>query len=118
VKSSMRSYLDFEKPVAELEAKADELRSVAESSGSPALAKEIEALEEFRFAVLCQFAVGEEITKEKLREVLAKPITVPAPVQELHRQTLARFVAAKGSTPSAEERRRIEASVYAVYSVI
>ncbi|MHB2169396.1 acetyl-CoA carboxylase carboxyltransferase subunit alpha [Alsobacter sp. R-9] len=41
----MRSYLDFEKPVAELEAKADELRSVAESSGSPALAKEIEALE-------------------------------------------------------------------------
>jgi acetyl-CoA carboxylase carboxyl transferase subunit alpha len=41
----MRSYLDFEKPVAELEAKADELRSVAESSGSPALMKEIEALE-------------------------------------------------------------------------
>jgi acetyl-CoA carboxylase carboxyl transferase subunit alpha len=41
----MRSYLDFEKPVAELEAKADELRSVAESSGSPALAKEIEQLE-------------------------------------------------------------------------
>ncbi|MCZ8108756.1 MAG: acetyl-CoA carboxylase carboxyltransferase subunit alpha [Burkholderiales bacterium] len=41
----MRSYLDFEKPVAELEAKADELRAVAESSGSPALAKEIEALE-------------------------------------------------------------------------
>ncbi|WP_196240216.1 acetyl-CoA carboxylase carboxyltransferase subunit alpha [Alsobacter soli] len=41
----MRSYLDFEKPVAELEAKADELRGVAESSGSPALAKEIEQLE-------------------------------------------------------------------------
>jgi hypothetical protein len=41
----MRSYLDFEKPVAELEAKADELRGVAETSGSPALAKEIEALD-------------------------------------------------------------------------
>jgi acetyl-CoA carboxylase carboxyl transferase subunit alpha len=41
----MRSYLDFEKPVAELEAKADELRGVAETSGSPALAKEIETLE-------------------------------------------------------------------------
>ena len=41
----MRSYLDFEKPVAELEAKADELRVVAESSGSAALAKEIEQLE-------------------------------------------------------------------------
>jgi acetyl-CoA carboxylase carboxyl transferase subunit alpha len=41
----MRSYMDFEKPVAELEAKADELRGVAETSGSPALAKEIETLE-------------------------------------------------------------------------
>ncbi|MCP8940667.1 acetyl-CoA carboxylase carboxyltransferase subunit alpha [Alsobacter sp. SYSU M60028] len=41
----MRSYLDFEKPVAELEAKADELRAVAESSGSAALTKEIEALD-------------------------------------------------------------------------
>jgi acetyl-CoA carboxylase carboxyl transferase subunit alpha len=41
----MRSYLDFEKPVAELEAKADELRAVAESNESPALVKEIEALE-------------------------------------------------------------------------
>jgi acetyl-CoA carboxylase carboxyl transferase subunit alpha len=41
----MRSYLDFEKPVAELEAKADELRGVAETSGSPALAKEIEQLD-------------------------------------------------------------------------
>ncbi|MFO1151461.1 MAG: acetyl-CoA carboxylase carboxyltransferase subunit alpha [Alsobacter sp.] len=40
----MRSYLDFEKPVAELEAKADELQGVAESSGSAALAKEIEGL--------------------------------------------------------------------------
>jgi acetyl-CoA carboxylase carboxyl transferase subunit alpha len=40
----MRSYLDFEKPVAELEAKADELQAVAESSGSAALSKEIETL--------------------------------------------------------------------------
>jgi acetyl-CoA carboxylase carboxyl transferase subunit alpha len=40
----MRSYLDFEKPVAELEAKADELQVVAESSGSAALSKEIEGL--------------------------------------------------------------------------
>jgi acetyl-CoA carboxylase carboxyl transferase subunit alpha len=41
----MRSYLDFEKPVAELEAKADELREIAERNGSPALRKEIEQLE-------------------------------------------------------------------------
>ena len=41
----MRSYLDFEKPVAELAAKADELREIAERNGSPALRKEIEQLE-------------------------------------------------------------------------
>jgi acetyl-CoA carboxylase carboxyl transferase subunit alpha len=41
----MRSYLDFEKPVAELEAKADELREVAERNSSAALTKEIEQLE-------------------------------------------------------------------------
>jgi hypothetical protein len=43
---------------------------------------------------------------------------VPAPIQALHKETLAKFIAAKGTTPLAEERRRIEASVYAVYSVL
>jgi acetyl-CoA carboxylase carboxyl transferase subunit alpha len=42
----MRSYLDFEKPVAELEAKADELRGVAESSDSAALRDEIARIEQ------------------------------------------------------------------------
>lgn len=41
----MRSYLDFEKPVAEIEAKADELRAVAASSDSAALAEEIAKLQ-------------------------------------------------------------------------
>jgi acetyl-CoA carboxylase carboxyl transferase subunit alpha len=41
----MRSYLDFEKPVAEIEARADELRGVAQSSGSAALADEIAKLQ-------------------------------------------------------------------------
>ncbi len=42
----MRSYLDFEKPVAELEAKADELRTVAEETDSPAIRDEIAKLEQ------------------------------------------------------------------------
>ncbi len=42
----MRSYLDFEKPVAELEAKADELRPLASETDSPAIRDEIAKLEQ------------------------------------------------------------------------
>ncbi|MEA2991871.1 MAG: acetyl-CoA carboxylase carboxyl transferase subunit alpha [Alphaproteobacteria bacterium] len=41
----MRSYLDFEKPVAELDAKADELRAVEASGESTAVAEEVARLE-------------------------------------------------------------------------
>ena len=41
----MRSYLDFEKPVAELEAKVEELRAVAESGSAVSVGDEINRLE-------------------------------------------------------------------------
>jgi len=41
----MRSYLDFEKPVAELEARIDELRALAETGDSAAISEEIGRLE-------------------------------------------------------------------------
>ncbi|HEY5794949.1 MAG TPA: acetyl-CoA carboxylase carboxyl transferase subunit alpha, partial [Bosea sp. (in: a-proteobacteria)] len=41
----MRSYLDFEKPVAELEAKADELRALDAKGDGYALSDEIDRLE-------------------------------------------------------------------------
>src|SRR5471032_288556 len=41
----MRSYLDFEKPVAELEAKVEELRAMAESGSAVAVGEEINRLE-------------------------------------------------------------------------
>ena len=41
----MRSYLDFEKPVAELDAKVDELRSVQPEGDSQAVAEEISRIE-------------------------------------------------------------------------
>ncbi|WP_448950429.1 acetyl-CoA carboxylase carboxyltransferase subunit alpha [Labrys neptuniae] len=41
----MRSYLDFEKPVAELEAKVEELRAMAESGDAVAIGDEIQRLE-------------------------------------------------------------------------
>jgi acetyl-CoA carboxylase carboxyl transferase subunit alpha len=43
--SFMRSYLDFEKPVAELDAKADELRAVQPEGESSAVAEEISRIE-------------------------------------------------------------------------
>ena len=41
----MRSYLDFEKPVAELEAKVEELRAMGESSDAVAIGEEIARIE-------------------------------------------------------------------------
>ena len=41
----MRSYLDFEKPVAELEAKVEELRAMGESGDAVAVSEEISRLE-------------------------------------------------------------------------
>jgi acetyl-CoA carboxylase carboxyl transferase subunit alpha len=41
----MRSYLDFEKPIAELEAKIDELRALSDSGDSSAIGEEIARLE-------------------------------------------------------------------------
>ncbi len=41
----MRSYLDFEKPVAEIEAKVDELRAIAEANGSDSVRDEAARLQ-------------------------------------------------------------------------
>ena len=41
----MRTYLSFETPVADVEARLDEMRAVAEKGDSPALAEEISKLE-------------------------------------------------------------------------
>ena len=41
----MRSYLDFEKPVAELEAKVEELRAMGETGDAVAIGEEIDRLE-------------------------------------------------------------------------
>ena len=41
----MRSYLDFEKPVAEIEAKVDELRALETSDSAAAIGEEIGRLE-------------------------------------------------------------------------
>ena len=41
----MRSYLSFETPVAEIDARVDELRALAEKSDSPVLNEEVAKLE-------------------------------------------------------------------------
>jgi acetyl-CoA carboxylase carboxyl transferase subunit alpha len=48
----MRSYLDFEKPVAELEAKVEELRALAETGDAVAIGDEISRLEAKAHAAL------------------------------------------------------------------
>jgi acetyl-CoA carboxylase carboxyl transferase subunit alpha len=54
----MRSYLDFEKPVAELEAKVDELRALVDADTSPAISEEIARLEEKAADALADLYAG------------------------------------------------------------
>jgi acetyl-CoA carboxylase carboxyl transferase subunit alpha len=54
----MRSYLDFEKPVAELEAKADELRVVAAETDSAAIREEIRKIEQRAQQMLAEIYRG------------------------------------------------------------
>ena len=48
----MRTYLDFEKPVAEVEAKIEELRAVGDPADSQAISEEISRLEEVLMPLL------------------------------------------------------------------
>jgi acetyl-CoA carboxylase carboxyl transferase subunit alpha len=54
----MRSYLDFEKPVAELEAKVEELRALQETGNAVAIGEEIARLEAKATAALDELYAG------------------------------------------------------------
>jgi acetyl-CoA carboxylase carboxyl transferase subunit alpha len=54
----MRSYLDFEKPVAELEAKVEELKAVSAGGDSTAIADEVGRLEERAVEALADLYAG------------------------------------------------------------
>jgi acetyl-CoA carboxylase carboxyl transferase subunit alpha len=54
----MRSYLDFEKPVAELEAKVEELRTLQETGNAVAIGEEITRLEAKAAAALDELYAG------------------------------------------------------------
>jgi acetyl-CoA carboxylase carboxyl transferase subunit alpha len=54
----MRSYLDFEKPVAELEAKIEELRDMARSGTAVAVGDEIARLEQKAASALSDIYAG------------------------------------------------------------
>src|ERR1700693_6479293 len=54
----MRSYLDFEKPVAELEARIDELRALADTGDSAAISEEITRLQAKASTELAELYAG------------------------------------------------------------
>jgi acetyl-CoA carboxylase carboxyl transferase subunit alpha len=54
----MRSYLDFEKPVAELEAKVEELRAIGENGGAVAIGDDVARLEAKAAAALRDLYAG------------------------------------------------------------
>lgn len=71
--------------------------------------------EDFKFSVLCQFELGQEITTDAVREALSSPLLMPANVNGLYRATIAKHVDSSGCEPSLEVLRRFQAATFAVY---
>jgi len=71
--------------------------------------------EEFKFALLCQFQLGEEITQEKVKAAVSSDLFLPAHVQQLYRTTLSTYVQKNDRDPPVEVLRRFQASVFALY---
>ena len=87
----MRSYLDFEKPVAELEAKVEELRAMGESDDAVAIGEEIGRLEVKAAAALKELYA--ELTPWQKTQVARHPAAAALP--RLHRRPDHRFHAAR-----------------------
>jgi len=77
---------------------------------------ESQKYEAFKFATLCQFDVGEKITKTAIKRVYNQgTVSVPKGVEELYQVTLARHIEKEGTKPTADKVRQIQAAVYALY---
>ena len=75
----MRAYLDFEKPVAELEAKVEELRTLSSSGDAVAIGDELGRLEARAKRALEElYAEPEESPDESPESEVADPANTPA----------------------------------------
>lgn len=92
------------------------LRSVGKDSMRTVAAKDASRYERLKFNVLCGLELGTNITPEVVKAALKKCPPLPEAINQLYRATLAKFVEERGTEPSVEQARQLQAMTYALYN--
>lgn len=76
---------------------------------------EANSLEEFKFYVLCQFDLDEQITEKSIAKVIESNLVIHPQISELLKLTVANYIHKNGSKPSFEIMREFYSSVYTLF---
>jgi hypothetical protein len=77
--------------------------------------EESKSFEDFKFALLAQFAVGQDASEECIKGLVAKELPVPPAMEQLLRMTVSRYTEVNGHEPSIDMVRRFQSNVYALF---
>lgn len=91
------------------------LKSVGKKTLRELTEQEARDFEEFKFSLLCQFSLSEEIDEDKIKGFLTKPLDVPEFAVELLTATVKKHIEEHGKEPAVEVLRRYQSSVFALY---
>ena len=77
---------------------------------------EVDELERFKFAVLCNMPLHSSLDAEAIAALVEKPLPIPNAADELCRVFQDKFLEKNHAHPSIEDVRQIQAAVYALVS--
>lgn len=91
------------------------LKSLAKKNFRELTDDEARQFESLKFYTLCQYKIGQEITKANITDLMNNDLMVPDYVTNLLSETIAEYVKANNKEPAIEVLRRFQAGVYALY---
>lgn len=91
------------------------LKTVNKNSLRELTTEQAKAFEQLKFRLLCQFSVGEEVTKPRLKELMNQTGRIPQPVSELVKLTISKYATTYGEEPPLADVRMYQASAYALF---
>lgn len=72
-------------------------------------------LEDFKFAVLCEFDIGADVTEEAMKAALGKKLTIPPAIEKVLQATVAQWVSKHSKEPSLDILRKLRANAYVLF---
>lgn len=91
------------------------LKSLGKKTARELTEAESESFERFKFDVLCQFDLTDEISEQVIGEVLREPLRVPTPVLRLLETARSEHVTHHERAPAIETVRRYQAASYTLW---